>query len=52
MKTSTNWKELEAKLTVRCIGIAYKFKSVTKEVQGVSFEKGELKMKGSAIKLN
>ena len=49
MKTSKNWKELEAKLTVRGIGIAYKFKSGTKEVQGISFEKGGLKMKGSAI---
>lgn len=49
MKTSKNWKELEAKLTVRGIGIAYKFKNGTKEVQGISFEKGGLKMKGSAI---
>lgn len=49
MKKSTNWKELEAKLTVRGIGIAYKFKSGTNEVQGISFEKGEIKMKGSAI---
>lgn len=49
MKTSRNWKELEAKLTVMGIGIAYKFKSGTKEVQGISFEKSGLKMKGSAI---
>lgn len=49
MKTSKTWKELEAKLTVRGIGIAYKFKSGTKEVQGISFEKGGLKMKASAI---
>lgn len=49
MKTSTNWKELESKLAIRGIGIAYKFKSGTNEVQGISFEKGEIKMKGSAI---
>jgi len=49
MKISTNWKELESKLAVQGIGIAYKFKSGTKEVQGISFEKGGLKMKGSAI---
>lgn len=49
MKASTNWKELESKLTIWGIGIAYKFKSGTKEVQGISFEKGGLKMKGSAI---
>lgn len=49
MKTSKNWKELEAKLAVRGIGIAYKFKSGTNEVQGISFEKSGLKMKGSAF---
>jgi hypothetical protein len=49
MKTSANWKELESKLAVHDINIAYKFKSGTKEVQGISFEKGGLKMKGSAI---
>lgn len=49
LKTSKNWKELESKLAIRGIGIAYKFKSGTKEVQGISFEKGEIKMKGSAI---
>jgi hypothetical protein len=31
------------------IGIAYKFRSGTTEVQGISFEKGDIKMKGSAI---
>lgn len=49
LKISKNWKELEAKLTVRGISIAYKFKSGTEEVQGISFERGGLKMKGSAI---
>jgi len=49
VKQSVNWKELEAKLQKQGIGIAYKFRSGTKEVQGISFEKDGLKMKGSAI---
>jgi len=49
VKQSVNWKELEAKLRKQGIGIAYKFRSGTKEVQGISFEKDGLKMKGSAI---
>jgi hypothetical protein len=49
MKTATTWKELEAALTKEGIKIAYKFRSGTSEVQGVSFEKGEIKIKGSAI---
>jgi hypothetical protein len=49
MKTSKNWKGLEKQLAKQGIGIAYKFKSGTKEVQGISFEKGGLKIKGSAI---
>jgi len=49
VKQSINWKELEAKLQKQGIGIAYKFRSGTKEVQGISFEKDGLKMKGSAI---
>ena len=49
VKQSVNWKELEAKLQKQGIGIAYKIRSGTKEVQGISFEKDGLKMKGSAI---
>jgi hypothetical protein len=49
MKTATNWKELEAELAKQGIKIAYKFRSGTSEVQGVSFEKGDIKMKGSSI---
>lgn len=49
LKTATNWKELEAQLVKQGIGIAYKYLSGTSEVQGISFEKGDLKMKGSAI---
>lgn len=49
MKTATTWKELEAKLANQGIAIAYKYRSGTSEVQGISFEKGDLKMKGSVI---
>jgi hypothetical protein len=49
MKTATTWKGLEAELAKQDIKIAYKFRSGTSEVQGVSFEKRDIKMKGSAI---
>src|ERR1700712_291954 len=49
MKTATTWKGLEAELAKQGITIAYKFRSGTSEVQGASFEKGDIKMKGSAI---
>lgn len=49
MKTATSWKGLEAQLAREGISIAYKFRSGTSEVQGISFEKGDVKMKGSAI---
>jgi hypothetical protein len=49
MKTATTWKGLEAELAKQGVKIAYKFRSGTKEVQGISFEKGDIKMKGSAI---
>ncbi|MET3978080.1 ribosomal protein L7/L12 [Mucilaginibacter sp. UYP25] len=49
MKTATTWKGMEAELAKQGVGIAYKFRSGTKEVQGISFEKGDIKMKGSAI---
>ena len=49
MKTATSWKELEAQLARQGVSIAYKFRSGTSEVQGISFEKGNVKMKGSAI---
>nr|WP_294896209.1 relaxase/mobilization nuclease domain-containing protein [uncultured Pedobacter sp.] len=49
MKTATTWKGLEAELQKKGIGMAYKFRSGTSEVQGISFEKGDIKLKGSAI---
>jgi len=48
-KQSANWKQLEANLRKQGIGIAYKFRSGSNEVQGISFEKGDIKMKGSSI---
>jgi hypothetical protein len=52
MKTAITWKGMEAELAKQGIGIAYKFRSGTNEVQGISFEKGDIKMKGSAIDRN
>lgn len=49
MKTATTWKGLEVELAKRGISIADKLRSGTQEVQGISFKKGEIKMKGSAI---
>lgn len=49
LKQSLNWKEFEKKLNVKGIAIAYKYRSGTNEVQGLSFEKGDLKMKGSSV---
>jgi hypothetical protein len=49
VRQSVNWQEPEAALKTQGIAIAYKFRSGTKEVQGISFEKDGIKMKGSAI---
>lgn len=49
MKTATNWKGLEVEMLKKGIGIVYKFRSGTSEVQGISFEKGDIKLKGSSI---
>lgn len=49
LKQSTSWKELEARLNKGGIKIEYKFRSGTSDVQGISFEKNDFKMKGSAI---
>ncbi|WP_276348841.1 relaxase/mobilization nuclease domain-containing protein [Daejeonella sp. JGW-45] len=46
---SKSWRELESALKKQDIGLEYKFKSGSTEVQGVSFIKGEAKFKGSAI---
>jgi len=49
LKKSGDWKQLEANLQKQGIGIAYKYRSSSNDVQGISFEKGDIKMKGSAI---
>ena len=49
LKTARSWKMLEAGLLSKGISIHYKLKSGTSEVQGISFEKDGLKLKGSAI---
>lgn len=41
--------ELKVQLEKKKIGMVYKYKGQTKEVQGVSFVKGEFKYKGSEI---
>jgi hypothetical protein len=41
--------ELKQELAKQGIGMLYKYKSGTKEVQGISFSKGEHKFKGSEI---
>ena len=41
--------ELKQELAKHRIGMLYKYKSGTKEVQGISFSKGEYKFKGSEI---
>lgn len=46
---SKSWQELERALKKQDIGMEYKFKSGTTEVQGISFIKGDAKFKGSAI---
>lgn len=49
-KTAKNWQQLEATLKCQGIGLEYKYKSgSTTEVQGISFSKGRIKLKGSAI---
>ncbi|UOE52814.1 relaxase/mobilization nuclease domain-containing protein [Mucilaginibacter sp. SMC90] len=49
LKQSGDWRQLEANLQKQGIGIAYKYRSGSNDVQGISFEKGDIKMKGSAI---
>jgi Relaxase/Mobilisation nuclease domain len=44
-----NMDELQLKLQKQGIGMQYKYKGDTKEVQGISFSKGDYKFKGSEI---
>lgn len=49
MAKATTWKQAETMLARQGIGIHYKSRSGTKDVQGISFEKDGVKFKGSAI---
>lgn len=47
--TARNWQELETQLSDSGINIIFKFKSGTKEIQGVSFSKYDVQFKGSQL---
>lgn len=49
MAKATTLKQVETMLARQGIGIHYKYRSGTNEVQGISFEKDNVKFKGSAI---
>ena len=49
MKTTAGLEELQERLEAAGINTEFKYRSTTTEVQGISFEKGNDKMKGSAI---
>lgn len=44
-----SWNELTGLLKERDIGVVFKYKSGTQQIQGISFSKGDIKMKGSEI---
>jgi len=49
MAKATTWKQVETMLAGQGIDVHYKYRSGTNEVQGISFEKDNVKFKGSAI---
>ena len=49
---SRNWQQLQRQLTEKNIGIQFKYKGQTDEIQGISFFKGEYTFKGSEIDRN
>lgn len=46
---SKNWQQLQNHLSKKGIGIQFKYKGQTNEIQGISFSKGEYTFKGSEI---
>ena len=46
---SRNWQQLQTRLEEKGIGIHFKYRGQTGEVQGISFSKGEYTFKGSEI---
>ena len=49
---SRNWQQLQKQLMEKGIGIQFKYKGQTDEIQGISFSKGEYTFKGSEIDRN
>ncbi|WP_229212927.1 relaxase/mobilization nuclease domain-containing protein [Dyadobacter soli] len=48
-RSAVNWKQLEGALSSKGIGIIYKYKSGTNQMQGISFEKDGTVLKGSKV---
>ncbi|QRR04290.1 relaxase/mobilization nuclease domain-containing protein [Dyadobacter sandarakinus] len=48
-RSAVNWKQLEGALSSSGIGIIYKYKSETNQIQGISFEKDGTVLKGSKV---
>lgn len=46
---SRNWQQLQTRLAEKGIGIHFKYRGQTSEVQGISFSKGRYTFKGSEI---
>jgi hypothetical protein len=49
LKFSQNWKQFENYLKLHDIQLHYKYKSGTDEIQGVSFSRDNIQLRGSAI---
>ncbi len=49
LSKSTNWTDFEKLLKEKGIVLSYKCKGRTNEIQGISFTKGEVTFKGSAV---
>lgn len=49
LKIAGNWQEMELQLQSKGIGVHFIFKGQTDKVQGISFSKNGITMKGSAI---
>ena len=49
LNKARSWEELKSYLHNQDIDILFKYKSVTQEIQGISFTKGKYSFKGSAI---
>ena len=52
IRKSKNWQQIQKQLAEKGIGIQFKHKGQTDEIQGISFSKGEYTFKGSEIDRN